>query len=240
MIEAIDPGAEDELILLGDYVDRGPDSRDVVDQIIELQSTCRVIALRGNHEIMLLGVALHGLDSEFWLRSGGQATLSSYGGSLSKIPARHLTFFQGLRSYYETSDSIFVHAGYKHDCSMSQQGDAATYWCHLTIPPPPPHQSGKRVFVGHTPQAGGNILDFGHLVCVDTYCFGGGFLTALDVDSFDVVQANLHGHLRRTQWAGMQEKLRRFRQAIRTLFSATPSSPARDSSPIDKDVIDLP
>ena len=52
VIEAIDPQPEDEIVFLGDYVDRGPDSRDAVDQIIDLQTRTQVVALRGNHEIM--------------------------------------------------------------------------------------------------------------------------------------------------------------------------------------------
>ncbi len=87
LIETIAPQPDDELVFLGDYVDRGPDSRDVVDQVIELQQQCRVVALRGNHEIMLMGVAIGGLDDSVWLANGGKATVSSYGGCLSKIPA---------------------------------------------------------------------------------------------------------------------------------------------------------
>ena len=74
LIETIAPRAEDELVFLGDYVDRGPDSRDVVDQVIDLHDRCRVVALRGNHEIMLMGVALGGLDDTVWLANGGKAT----------------------------------------------------------------------------------------------------------------------------------------------------------------------
>lgn len=197
LIETIAPQSDDELVFLGDYVDRGPDSRNVVDQVIELQDQCRVVPLRGNHEIMLLGVALGGLDDSVWLANGGKATVTSYNGCLSKIPAQHLAFFQELVPYYELTDMICVHAGYQHDLAMHQQDDATTYWNHLTHPLPRPHISGKRVILGHTPQASGNVLDAGHVVCVDTYCFGGGFLTAYDVDSGEVIQADYHGHLRR-------------------------------------------
>lgn len=219
LIEAINPCEQDELIFLGDYVDRGPDSRDVVDQLITLQDVCRVVLLRGNHEIMLMGVAERGLDRSVWLRSGGQATIASYGGSLAKIPVAHREFFRQLRAHYETSDSIFVHAGYQHDRDMDDQDEAITYWAHLTTPPPLPHVSGKRVFVGHTPQAGGSVLNIDHLVCVDTYCFGGGFLTALNLESFDVIQTNLHGHLRRSPAKALFEHLQRARARIGRLWA---------------------
>lgn len=214
LIAEIRPQPSDELIFLGDYVDRGPDSRDVVDQLVELHDRCRLVALRGNHEIMLMGVALGGLDGSMWLTSGGQATVNSYGGSLDKIPAKHLAFFQELRPYYETSDSIFVHASYDFSRPMSQQGDAALYWTHLAPPIPPPHQSGKRVYVGHTPQGGGDVLDLGHLVCVDTYCFGGGYLTALDVQTQDVIQTDRQGHLRRSPIRSSLGRLAKYGRAV--------------------------
>lgn len=197
VLETVDPSPNDELIFLGDYIDRGPESRDVIDQILELRSKCRLVTLRGNHEIMLLGVVLGGLDPRGWLQSGGNATITSYGGTLSKIPDHHLDFFRQLRAYYETNDSIFVHAGYCPDTSLIEQDDSSRYWNHLPIPPPRPHLSGKRVYVGHTPQPTGNVLDLGHLVCLDTYCFGGGYLTAMDTESCEVIQADKHGHLRR-------------------------------------------
>ena len=196
VIETIDPQPDDEIVFLGDYVDRGPDSRNVVDQIIELQSQCNVVALRGNHEIMLLAVALHGMNESVWLNNGGRATVTSYGGSLGRIPAEHLEFFQQLDPFYETDTTIFVHAGYHHLKAMSEQDDASIYWNHLLPPLPPPHKSGKRVVVGHTPQPSGNILNGGHVVCIDTYCFGTGYLTALDVSNGEIIQADRQGHAR--------------------------------------------
>ena len=207
LIETIKPQPNDELVFLGDYVDRGPDSRNVVDQVIQLQDQCRVVALRGNHEIMLMGVAFGGLDDTVWLANGGKATVSSYGGSLSKIPARHLAFFQDLAPYYELDDTIFVHAGYHHLLAMHQQDDATIYWNHLPNPLPLPHQTGKRVILGHTPQGSGEVLDVGHVVCVDTYCFGGGYLTALEVDSGRVLQTDIHGHLRRAPLFSFTDRL---------------------------------
>lgn len=197
VIETIEPTHDDEIIFLGDYIDRGPNSRDVIQQILDLKNHCKVIALRGNHELMLLGILVGGLDEKVWIGNGGVSTVSSYGGSLSKIPVSHLDFLQSLQSYHETKDSIFVHAGYDPDQSIHEQDQATTYWNHLPEILPRPHQSGKRVFVGHTPQASGNVLDGGHLVCVDTYCFGGGYLTAFETLTSEIIQADRHGHLRR-------------------------------------------
>lgn len=234
LIEAINPQADDELIFLGDYIDRGPNSRDVVQQVLELRQRCQVVPLRGNHEIMLLGVALGGLDDTVWLENGGIATVSSYGGSLSKIPAEHLEFFQNLEPFYETSDKIFVHAGYHHELEMHEQDSATTYWNHLPFPLPPPHKSGKRVFVGHTPQAGGYVLDGGHLVCVDTYCFGGGYLTAYETNTCDVIQADRHGHLRRAPIQMLASRVNRLFRSMTRFYrkrSQRPSSPQEAKPP---------
>lgn len=197
LLQEIHPRSADELVFLGDYVDRGPDSRDVVEQVMRLQSRCRVVALRGNHEVMLMGVAMGGCDPETWLRSGGHATVASYGGSISKVPEKHLNFFRSLKPAYETDREIFVHAMYDPYTGVMTQSDELTYWTHLPAPLPPPHRSGKRVFVGHTPQANGEILYRAHLVGIDTYCFGGGYLSALNLEDDTVLQADRHGHLRR-------------------------------------------
>jgi serine/threonine protein phosphatase 1 len=197
LITTIAPQSDDEVIFLGDYIDRGPDSRDVVEQIIALQQVCNVVPLRGNHEIMLLGVLLSGLDPNIWLHGGGVATLNSYGGDLDKVPGDHLAFFQSLVPFHETEREIFVHACYEAHLPMDEQSDAVTYWTHLGEAWPQPHCSGKRVFVGHTPQPLGNILDLGYLVCLDTYCFGQGYLTAMNLDSQEITQVDYHGRLRR-------------------------------------------
>lgn len=218
LLEIIDPQVDDELVFVGDYVDRGPDSRNVVDQLIALKDRCRVITLRGNHEIMLLGVAFGGLDSKVWLASGGLATVSSYGGSLAKISPQHIAFYQQLRPYYETDDCIFVHANYDADLPMSQQSDVDTYWTHLTKVMPAPHCSGKRVYVGHTPQPFGQILDNDHLVCVDTYCFGNGYLTALNVDTAATIQVDKHGHERRDPLAEFFEQIAAIKERLGRLF----------------------
>lgn len=197
LLELIAPTADDEIVFLGDYVDRGPDSKGVVDQIIALQDQCNVVTLLGNHEIMLRGVALGGLDGEMWESCGGKATVTSYGGALSKMSDAHRAFYRDLKPYYETAQEIFVHACYEYHLPMKEQTEEMMYWTHLNHLMPPPHCSGKRVFVGHTPQPGGMVLDIGYLVCVDTYCFGNGYLTAMNVDNNEVIQVDRKGFRRR-------------------------------------------
>ncbi|MEM0926807.1 MAG: metallophosphoesterase family protein, partial [Planctomycetota bacterium] len=218
LIECVDPQPNDEIIFLGDYVDRGPDSRGVIEQLIELKARCRVVALRGNHEIMLCGVAFGGLDAKLWLEAGGHTTVASYGGNLDKIPVSHRRFFDSLLPHYETDSEIYVHACYESHVPMDQQNDDMRYWRHVHAPPAP-HVSGKRVFVGHTPQASGSVLDLGHLVCLDTYCFGTGYLTAMDVATDEMIQVDKRGFRRRVPaealWQWMRGTVTRIRRRLR-------------------------
>lgn len=232
LIECIEPQPEDELIFLGDYVDRGPDSRGVIDQIVKLQSRCRVVALRGNHEVMLCGVAFAGLPEEMWLQAGGKATVTSYGGSLEKIPESHEAFLRTLQPHYETEQFIFVHASYEAGTPMDQLPDELRYWTHLTTPPGP-HYTGKKVFVGHTPQATGIVLDLGYLVCVDTYCFGSGFLTAMNVETNEIIQVDKKGFRRRVP----AEKLLHFlADVVRSLRAKFAKTGSENPQAIDADV----
>jgi serine/threonine protein phosphatase 1 len=130
---------------------------------------------------------------------GGNATLDSYGPArdLSLIPEEHFEFLERCPSYHETDSHIFLHANYEPDLPMDEQPGPVLRWESLRDTIPGPHHSGKTVIAGHTSQKGGEILDLGHLKCIDTYCCGGGWLTALDVETSQVWQANMDGELRR-------------------------------------------
>jgi serine/threonine protein phosphatase 1 len=197
VLAAIAPQPDDLLITLGDYIDRGPDSRGVIEQLIEVSQRCRLVPLLGNHEIMLLQCMATPYELRFWLECGGNQTLFSYGGTFDEIPEDHLAFIHGCRRYYETDEHIFLHANYVADMPLDEQPDYALFWEHVNHTIPPPHQSGKIAVVGHTPQTTGEILDLGHLICIDTHCFGRGWLTALNVETGETWQANKFGELRR-------------------------------------------
>lgn len=196
LIGEINLRAEDRLIFLGDYVDRGPDSRGVIEQLLELRKRCETICLLGNHEIIFRNV-LGGLSAETWLGLGGQETLASYGGSLSQVPANHLKFLYELLPYYETQHEIFLHANYEASLPLDQQSEQMLFWEHLTGKFPAAHCSGKHVFLGHTPQANCEVGYFGHFTCLDTYCFGGGWLTGIDVGTGQVWQVAKTGQVRK-------------------------------------------
>ena len=100
------------------------------------------------------------------------------------------------RSYYETASHLFVHAGFVPELAMPEQPGLALRWRVTDAAAAVPHRSGKLAVVGHTPQPSGEVLDLGFLVCIDTNCARGGWLTALDVGTGRVWQADRAGRLR--------------------------------------------
>jgi serine/threonine protein phosphatase 1 len=197
LIDAIAPEPSDCLVTLGDYVDRGPDSRGVIELLMELRQQCQLVPLLGNHELMFLRALADESERPFWLNFGGRQTLASYGSDFDAIPAEHMEFLGNCLPYFETESHIFIHANYDPELPLDQHSESIAMWTHLTAAPPAPHVSGKIVVVGHTPQIDGEIRDWGHVLCIDTCCFGGGWLTAIDVVRKDTWQANRLGILRK-------------------------------------------
>lgn len=136
-------------------------------------------------------------DFKFWMNCGGITALDSYGssGQLDLIPPTHLRFLERCLSFYETPTHMFLHANYRPDLPLDKQDDHTLRWLSLRDFMPGPHCSRKIAVVGHTPQP--DVLDLGHLICIDTACCNGGWLTALDVVSGQKWQVNERGELRR-------------------------------------------
>lgn len=207
LVEAVAPGADDTLIPLGDYIDRGPDSCGVLGLLITLARQCRLIPLLGNHEELLLQ-ALDDRDAlKRWLTFGGAATLQSYGwvrGAPRRsirdwIPPHHRDFLESCKPYHETDSHLFLHAGFVPELPMDQQPAEALRWRVTSAGTTRGHNSGKVAVVGHTPQWTGEVLDLGSVVCIDTNCVRGGWLTALDVTTGEVWQADRDGRLRQRE-----------------------------------------
>jgi serine/threonine protein phosphatase 1 len=205
LVGAIDPTELDTLVFLGDFIDRGPDSRTVLEQVIALAERCVVVPLLGNHEEMLLAALEGQSELRYWLKFGGTEALASYGyrggpelrpaDLRALIPTEHLVFIKRCRDYFETARHLFVHAYYEPDRPLHEQSGQVLRWASLpTIPIP--HCSGKVAVVGHTPQRSGEILHLGFLKCIDTFCHGGGWLTALEMNTGRVWQADAAGELR--------------------------------------------
>jgi serine/threonine protein phosphatase 1 len=205
LVRAIDPSHGDTLVFLGDYINRGPDSRGVLEQVITLGQRCAVVPLLGNHEEMLLAALEGPSELRYWLKFGGTETLASYGHRpgaelrpadlRALIPSAHLQFIRQCRDYFETVGHIFCHAYYEPDRPLHEQGWGGLRWASLP-PVPEAHCSGKVAVVGHTEQTSGELLDLGFLKCIDTCCYGGGWLTALEVQAGRVWQASKQGQIR--------------------------------------------
>lgn len=195
LMRAIEPQPADTIVTLGDYIDRGLDSKGVLEQLIVLEDHCHLVPLRGNHEEMMLGARLGRSDFEFWKNCGGITTLDSYGdsGRLDQIPRTHFRFLERCRNDFETDTHLFIHANYVPTRPLADQDHRTRFWLSLQDAMPGPHMSGKTAIVGHTPQPHGEILDLGHLKCLDTGCGDGGLLTALEIHTGQVWHVDEQG-----------------------------------------------
>jgi serine/threonine protein phosphatase 1 len=198
LIEAIAPTSADRLVFLGDLIDNGRETKDVLNRILDLERRCEVILIQGNHEEMLYAAREAEQALRYWENCGGVATLNSYKfcGTLADIPAEHWALLDQCRPYYETDGHIFTHANYLHDAPMHQQPSYQLRWALFEPDKVQPHVSGKSLFVGHTEQSDGEILDLGFVTCLDAACWRYGWLTAIDVLNKKVWQASRWGLLR--------------------------------------------
>jgi len=198
LLKAIEPSPEDVIITLGDVVDRGPNSKRVIELLLALARSCRYIGILGNHEEMMLRVVAEGQPPHNWLQYGGVATLDSYGfgGDLQVIPPDHVDLLRSFVSFHETPTHFFVHANYEPKKPLDKQSSSMLRWRRLDEYLPGPHTSGKVAILGHTADHTGEVFSLKHMICIDTYCHGGGWLTALDVASGQTWQANQQGQLR--------------------------------------------
>lgn len=186
LLELVAPLPGDRLIFLGDYVDRGPDSRGVIERLIALEESGRyeTIFLKGNHEAMLLDYLETG--NLLWLINGGDATLRSYGCDRTlSLPVAHCDFLGRLRLWYETDTHIFVHAGLRPGLPLQEQREEDILWIRGDFLDTPGGW-GKTVVYGHTPTPEPR---FGHgHIGIDTgavYRHPGrsGYLTCLETGS---------------------------------------------------------
>lgn len=179
------------VVFLGDYVDRGPDSRNVIDQIIKLQKKCRVVALRGNHESMFIDF-LEKPDSSgaaLFILNGGGSTLASYSEKEGHftVPDEHISFLKNCNVFYETQDYFFVHGGVKDRplSEMSEEKEDVLLWIRDSFLNSD-YDWGKVIVHGHTPV---NQITVKHnRINMDTACVFGGQLSAIELPSRKVYQ----------------------------------------------------
>jgi len=202
LLTAVAPAKGDHVILLGDFVDRGPYSAGDLNRLMQLARVegTLVDCIKGNHEQMMLDARSSLHQQREWILNGGDATLASYAGNrstLRDIPGEHWRFLEtGLVDYVETATHIFVHANISPDLDMADQPDYMLRWerCDETAP----HHSGKTMVCGHTPQKRGRPMNRGYAICIDTHACGrSGRLTCLDAGSGKIWQADARGQISR-------------------------------------------
>lgn len=184
----------DFLVTLGDHVDRGPDSKGVIDWLLAWPGG--MANVRGNHEIMMADGRGDGKWANGWMRFGGAETLESYGpgATIADVPEAHWRFIDSLVPYFETDTHVFVHANLDPVIELQYQTDDELYWRPYYNPSP--HKSGKTMICGHTSQKDGLPNRNEHSICIDTWVYGEGWLTCLDVARGVCWQANQPGEFR--------------------------------------------
>lgn len=183
----------DTLYLLGDMIDRGPDSKGVIDTILELQASgYDVRPIRGNHEQMLLASVNAPLykDKVLWLANGGCETMESYGVTEPEELGELISFLEALPLYLITDNHIFVHAGLDFSLNDPFSGEEAMLW-KRSGGINEAKLNGKVLVSGHTPLTLSKIrcsLSTSH-IRLDNGCVQGGTvqgvgnLVALELES---------------------------------------------------------
>lgn len=197
VINVIDLKKDDRLILLGDYIDRGQQSREVIDFILDLIGKgFDITPLTGNHEVMLLESYRDPLMLYQWYMNSGETTLQSMGvDDVREVGQKYLDFFSGLRFYESEGDLLFVHAGF-NDHIPDPFSDS--YYMIWTSPASYQHPllAGKTVIHGHRPKTieyvRQKIDEKSKIIPIDTGCVYGresgyGYLSALEINSMDLI-----------------------------------------------------
>ncbi len=190
LMEQVFPEKGDKLVFLGDYIDRGDMTFEVIEFLIDIDKKHDCVFLQGNHEEMFMDY-LAGIYEKLFISNGGNKTVKSYGkhgwelDRLNRIegrfmPPEHIEFFKNQPKYYETEDYIFVHAGIHPGTPLENTPDETLLWDRAFI-----HMDyeGKVVVFGHSPSA--EVLDEECKICIDTgACFdslGMGHLTCVQL-----------------------------------------------------------
>jgi serine/threonine protein phosphatase 1 len=210
------------VIFLGDYVDRGPDSRGVVEFLIDLQRRWPAVCLKGNHEqLMLQAITEPGRRRlERWLEYGGDQTLRSYGlgpqDDLAAVPAEHLRWMAALPRTTSDKHRIYVHAGLMPGTPAHRQNDETCLWIRERFLQASASEFEAHVVHGHTPVWEGKPDPaepelLAHRTNIDTGAFATGVLCVAVFDA---------------ETAGGPIELMRVTSAETTCFELDPPKPS--------------
>jgi serine/threonine protein phosphatase 1 len=199
LIDCIRPDSDDTIVFLGDYIDRGPDSKQVLDYIICLKNQgLKVITLKGNHEDLMMKSFLGKNEMLSWMYNGGKYTLESFGvSSLVEIDPFYINFIENMPYYYVLDTIYFVHAGFNEQQGFQFTDKKAMLWIRKDH-----YQSDffkeKKILHGHTPQRletlKQHLTNQPNVINIDTGCVynmenGYGYLTAYEIYSNEIYYA---------------------------------------------------
>ena len=183
-------------VFMGDYIDRGPDTRSTLDILVERSRRGNTVFLKGNHEAFLGDVARDPSLLDDWLRVGGVQTLMSYGvsarepgsqqddpialleGLARAMPPEHIEFLNSLRPSFTCGDFFFVHAGVRPGVPLSEQQESDLLWIREEFLQSEEH-FGKYIVHGHTPVRSAELKD--NRANIDTGAYATGNLTLMSI-----------------------------------------------------------
>lgn len=216
LLAALRPGEGDTVVFIGDYIDRGPDSRGVIEELMALRAGggCRTVFLKGNHEDMFLAyLGFPGRYGDASLLNGAGATLRSYGLDermparevVTALPPAHLEFLRGdLVMSFRAEGYLFVHAGVRPDLAWGEQSEEDLLWIREGFLLHP-HRLGETVVFGHTPVRE-VLFDLPYKLGIDTGLVYGNKLSCLDLSGavlYEVARGS-----RRARSRDVSERLR--------------------------------
>jgi serine/threonine protein phosphatase 1 len=185
------------LVFVGDYIDRGHYSFEVIEYLVDLNKKHNCVFLKGNHEEMFMDF-MSGINEDLFVQNGGYNTIQSYENNgydvhqhtdyLERhLPGKHIKFYQNLKNYYETEDYIFVHAGLlPKNIPLDQQPIDILLWERYDFINSD-FDWGKKVIFGHTPNK--EVLVMHNKICIDTgSCFEDGCLTCVKLPEESFIQ----------------------------------------------------
>ena len=191
---------KDLLIYLGDYIDRGPHSKDVINQVIKLKKeNIKSIFLMGNHEQMMIDFLFNKINNlRHWLGLGADQTFKSYDIEiadfikdgfeddkidklrnvfLDRVSKEHVYFFKNLKLSYTSGEYLFVHAGINPEKSLSEQNEKDFLWSRSDKFFDKNFKFEKIIIHGHTPEK--EVVNFPYRINIDTGCFFSGKLSCV-------------------------------------------------------------
>lgn len=181
VIDKISPSQDDKIIFMGDYIDRGAKSRDVVDKLIELGDVCNCVYLVGSHEYAMLHAKSDDYYNYLFWNYGGDATVNSYG-SFDNIMKIHGDFFRNLEFYHIEGPYLFVHAGFRDGIPLEEQDEEDMVYIRSEFYNNK-HSFPYKIIFGHTEFDKPQIQQ--DKICIDTGCgkFKDAPLTAIVIEN---------------------------------------------------------